>query len=307
MSPQPGTEPPWLSVVTVVRNDAEALRRTLASVATQDTSLLEHLVVDGASTDATLPIARGAESASPWLRVVSEPDTGIYNAMNAGIVLARGSHLLFLNAGDDFTSPDEVAAVHGDWLRVQYDWGRYRARFVDADRVSTRPLAPSALDVNEFLRGEQERYHQGAIMSKDMLVQLGGFDERYRIVADFDLMRRALLAGYHPWTSDRIITDYDASGLSTVAWRRSLAEEHAVRAAGADSRQRAASAALYARRLGVIAAKRTLRRSAERLLGTSRVSALRGADLADSTPRATVADVNGSPTAPREEVPADGR
>ncbi len=275
-------ERPWLSVVTVVRNDAEALARTLRSVATQDTALLEHLIVDGASTDSTLDVAQAAESTSPWLRVVSAPDSGIYNAMNSGIRLARGSHLLFLNAGDDFTSPDEVAAVHTDWRRERYEWGRYRARFVDAERRATRPLAPATLEVEAFLRGEQERYHQGAIMSKQMLGDLGGFDERYQIVADFDLMRRALLAGYRPWTSDRIIADYDASGVSTIAWRRSLAEEHAVRCAGAGPSVRANSTLVYARRVGLIATKRSLRKAAELMLGQDRVSSLRGTDLADA-------------------------
>ena len=272
---------PWLTVVTVVRNDADALARTLASVATQETGLLEHLIIDGASTDKTLAVAQRAAEHGPWLRLVSEPDSGIYNAMNRGIRLARGSHLLFLNAGDDFTSPAEVTAVHADWLCEGYEWGRYRARFVDAARRPTRPLAPAALDVAAFCRGEQERYHQGAVMSRALLTTLGGFDERYRIVADFDLMRRALMAGHRPWVSDRIITDYDASGLSAVAWRQSLAEEHRVRAAAAGTgRERAASWGLYGRRVAVIAGKRTLRRGAERVLGAQQVSALRGSDLA---------------------------
>jgi glycosyltransferase involved in cell wall biosynthesis len=291
---------PWLTVVTVVRNDAEALARTLGSVATQHTELFEHLVVDGASTDSTLPMARAAESTSPWLRVVSAPDSGIYNAMNSGIRLARGSHLLFLNAGDDFSSPNEVAAVHLDWIRVRYEWGRYRARFVDAHRQATRPLAPAALDVDAFLRGEQERYHQGAIMSREMLLDLGGFDERYRIVADFDLMRRALLAGYRPWISDRIITDYDASGLSAVAWRESLSEENRVRTAGANPAARAQSWALYRRREATIGARRAARRLAEGVLGTRRVSALRSTDRAlrgrdHASATATGADVRPAP------------
>ena len=274
---------PWLTVVTVVRNDADPLARTLASVARQDTSLLEHLIVDGASTDATLPLARTAEQQWGWVRVISQPDTGIYNAMNTGIRTARGSHLLFLNAGDDFTSPDEVAAVHADWQRVGYTWGRYRARFVDAARRATRPLAPAAIDVAAFCRGEQERYHQGAVMARELLLELGGFDERYRIVADFDLMRRALLAGVQPWCSDRIITDYDASGLSAVAWRESLAEENRVRAAGAAPAARAGSWLLYRRRAAVIGTKRTLRRGAQAVLGAERVSALRGTDHAEDS------------------------
>lgn len=271
---------PWLTVVTVVRNDPEALRRTLASVAAQDTSLLEHLIIDGASTDDTCDIARAAAATSPWVRLRSAPDTGIYNAMNHGIRLARGEHLQFLNAGDDFTSGDEVAAIYADWQRVGYEWGRYRARFVDANRAATRPLASAELDVAQFLRGTQERYHQGAVMSRSLLWELGGFDERYRIVADFDLMRRALLAGHRPWVSERIITDYDASGLSAVAWRESLWEEHLVRSRGGTPVAAWRSGALFAGRMGVIAGKRAARSGAERLLGDARVSRLRGHDLA---------------------------
>lgn len=272
---------PWLTVVTVVRNDAAALNRTLGSVGSQHGALHEHLIVDGASTDDTTEVAHAAAVSHPGrVRVISEPDSGIYNAMNKAIVAARGSHLLFLNAGDDFTSPDEVLWTHDDWVREGYDWGRYRARFVDGQRRPTRPLASARLDVDTFCRGEQERYHQGAIMSRRMLLDLGGFDERYRIVADFDLMRRALIAGYRPWCSDRIITDYDASGLSAVAWRQSLREEHEVRASGGDPVARAASWTVLARRTALIAARRTLRRGAEATLGVARVSELRGADLA---------------------------
>ena len=271
---------PWLTIVTVVRNDPEALRRTLDSVAQQDTSVAEHVIVDGASTDGTTEIARTAAAASPWMRVHSAPDTGIYNAMNRGIALARGQHVLFLNAGDDFTSADEVAAIHADWLRVGYQWGRYRARFVDADRAATRPLASADFAVADFLRGTVERYHQGAVMSRDMLQALGGFDERYRIVADFDLMRRALLAGYRPWISERIITDYDASGLSAVAWRESLWEEHLVRSRGAAPTAAWRSGGLLAWRTTQIAGKRTARKAAQRVLGSERVSRLRSRDLA---------------------------
>lgn len=275
----------WLSVVTVVRNDAEALRRTLASVAAQDPELLtsgavEHLIVDGASTDGTCELALAWAAEHPWVRVHSAPDSGVYNAMNAGVRLARGDLLLFLNAGDDFSSTGELAAVRADWEREQFEWGRYRARFVDAERQPTRPLAPAGLDVEAFCRGEQERYHQGAVMSKDLLTALGGFDERFRIVADFDLMRRALLAGHRPWVSDRILTDFDASGLSALAWRESLAEEHQVRSGGTDAPARARSWLLWRRRTVLIGSKRGLRRAAERLLGTERVSELRSRDLA---------------------------
>ena len=213
------------------------------------------------------------------MRVISEPDSGIYNAMNKAIVAARGSHLLFLNAGTISPAPTRSLWTHDDWVREGYDGvdiGR-GSWTVSAARPGRWPLrgwtsTPSAA-VSRALP-------PGAIMSRRMLLDLGGFDERYRIVADFDLMRRALIAGYRPWCSDRIITDYDASGLSAVAWRQSLREEHEVRASGGDPVARAASWTVLARRTALIAARRTLRQGAEATLGVARVSELRGADLA---------------------------
>jgi putative colanic acid biosynthesis glycosyltransferase len=102
------TSPPWLSVVTVVRNDLPGLERTHASLAEQVLRDFEWILIDGASTDATR--ARASELLAEGIaRGVSEPDTGIYDAMNKGLRLARGSHVLFLNAGDRLLGPDSLA------------------------------------------------------------------------------------------------------------------------------------------------------------------------------------------------------
>lgn len=271
-----GGDRPWLTVVTVVRNDPDALRLTLASVAEQDTALLEHLIVDGASTDGTTELAWAWATQRPWVRVISEPDSGIYNAMNKAIAAARGSHVLFLNAGDDFIDADAVARAHTQWREHHYQWGRYLVQMVNTDRRPSRPVDERVLDPVLLERADQDPQHQGAVMSRQMLLDLGGFDERYRIVADYELTRRALAAGYQPWEAESVLTRVDDAGVSTGNWRQSIREVHKVRTAGAGASGRAAAALQSTKRWGTVAVRRTLRRTADATMGSQRFNQLRG-------------------------------
>lgn len=106
------TPSPTLTVVTVVRNGAAHIARTVESALAQDYPALELVVVDGASTDGTLA------ALAPWrtrlAQLVSEPDRGIYDAMNKGLRLATGEFVVFMNCGDVFASPTAVSAVMAD-------------------------------------------------------------------------------------------------------------------------------------------------------------------------------------------------
>lgn len=272
------TDTPWLTVATVVRNDRGALALTLSSVAEQDTNLLEHLIVDGASIDGTTDLARQWATECPWVRVVSEPDTGIYNAMNKAIGAARGSHVLFLNAGDDFVTADAVATAYADWCDHNYAWGRYLVQMVDAQRSPSRPVDAQPLDPVRLERADQDPQHQGAVMSRALLLDLGGFDERYRIVADYDLTRRALAAGYRPWESRRVLTLVDDAGVSTGNWRESIREVHQVRTAGVGVSARMAAAVQSGKRWTTVAVRRGVRRIADATIGGERLYRLRGLD-----------------------------
>jgi len=98
-----------VSVVTVVRNDAANIARTLDSVLAQRDVELELVVVDGASNDGTQAIVQGYVSRIGTF--VSEPDRGIYDAMNKGIALARGEHVLMMNSGDVFAADDALSGL----------------------------------------------------------------------------------------------------------------------------------------------------------------------------------------------------
>jgi glycosyltransferase involved in cell wall biosynthesis len=125
LEPSSRRSSPLISVITVVRNDATGIARTLASIRDQDHADFELIVVDGASTDRTLEIVHRFESEiDKW---ISEPDNGTYHAMNKGIALATGQWLLFMNAGDEFASRDALSTaaasinptndiIYADWI-----------------------------------------------------------------------------------------------------------------------------------------------------------------------------------------------
>jgi len=100
---------PRITVVTVCRNSAASIERTLQSVLAQDYADFEYVVVDGASADGTLEILH--RHAGRIATLVSEPDRGVYDAMNKAVRLARGEYLLFMNAGDVFAAGDVLSAA----------------------------------------------------------------------------------------------------------------------------------------------------------------------------------------------------
>lgn len=128
-----------VTVITVCRNCAATIEATVRSVLAQDYPNLEYVVVDGASTDGTLDIVR--KHAARISTLVSEPDRGVYDAMNKGMRLAKGEYLLFMNAGDVFAASDVLskaaAAASADVLYGDFEYtagprrGRVRA---DVDR-----------------------------------------------------------------------------------------------------------------------------------------------------------------------------
>lgn len=119
-----------ITVVTVCRNAADCIEPTLRSVVEQTYPDIEYIVIDGASTDGTLDIVK--RYSDRIAKIVSEPDKGIYDAMNKAIRLAKGEYINFMNAGDTFTSPTAVAevaeriapgcdVVYGDSTMIGYD------------------------------------------------------------------------------------------------------------------------------------------------------------------------------------------
>ena len=173
---------PLISIITITYNAAAVLEPTMRSVACQTFTDYEHIIVDGASTDSTLDVARSL--ATPRLRIVSEPDKGLYDAMNKGLRLARGKYILFLNAGDAFHSPDTLS-LYAEAASADPDIIYADTLIVDSGRrvIGPRHLsAPERLTRRSFSKG-MLICHQ-AFMVRRLLAP--EYDTAYRFSADYD-------------------------------------------------------------------------------------------------------------------------
>lgn len=179
-----------ISVITVAFNSAKTIKDTLASVAAQTHPHIEHIVIDGASSDHTLEQVRLHGQHVKVL--ISEPDAGIYDAMNKGLAAATGDYVGFLNADDLLASSTAVAAiataaslgndaVYGDLVYVRQDQVTYVVR-----HWRSSPFHASSL------RFGWMPPHPTFYVKRSLVKDLGGFDISLKIAADYDFMMRCL-------------------------------------------------------------------------------------------------------------------
>lgn len=213
---------PMFSIITVTRNASDTIGLTLKSVAAQTCRLFEYIVVDGASTDDTVSLVNQSRIGN--MKVISEPDRGIYDAMNKGLAVARGEYLIFLNAGDAFHSPATLqqiadAAMDNDFPGVVY--GQTDVVDIHGRRLGERHLkAPEILTLDSFKEG-MTVCHQAFVALRRIT---GPYDLRYRYSADFDWTIRCLQHSRRNHYIDDVIIDYLNEGMTTRNRRRSLKE-----------------------------------------------------------------------------------
>ena len=216
---------PRLSIITINYNNAEGLRKTLASVASQTYANIEHIIVDGASTDGSVEVIREYVKASPqpspegkgrhiiWS---SEPDNGIYNAMNRGIQRATGEYVQILNSGDLLAAPDVTARMmaalqmKGDGVELLY------GNMVKYDYTNNRTLGKS-MEVEYSLRQyyTSTMNHDCCYIRRDLFETYGLYDESLKIVSDWKWFLQAIgLGRVKPIYVDIDVTIFDASGIS---------------------------------------------------------------------------------------------
>lgn len=200
---------PMISIVTVVRNNAERLQCTMQSVARYKNAAYQYVVVDGASTDGTLEVIRRNEAlVDLW---ISEPDSGIYHAMNKAVALCRGRYIVFLNAGDELISDlAAVAAGAPEDCVLQYG----RANMLNPDGTLSYVKGKRLKSPRKFLKGmplchQAILYRRTAIPAYDLNFRI--FADRlltYRLVRDLGLKRTRFL--------DTILVNYIEDGFSCV-------------------------------------------------------------------------------------------
>lgn len=179
-----------ISIITVCYNSAVTIRDTIASIATQSYPDVEHIVVDGASRDSTMDIVRAAKSVRKY---ISEPDSGIYDAMNKGIAMATGEIVGTLNSDDFYMhekvleriasvfSDPEVDACYADLIYVnQRDSGKIVRYW------KSRPFTPGL-----FKHGWMPA-HPTFFVRKRLYDELGAYDLDFKLQSDFELTMRYL-------------------------------------------------------------------------------------------------------------------
>jgi glycosyltransferase involved in cell wall biosynthesis len=183
---------PSITVITPSFNAAASIEATLESVRAQRYPKLEHLVVDGASTDGTVEILEAA----PGIRYVSEPDRGLAHALNKGVAMASGDIIGELNA-DDIYEPGALQAVGAAFRdHPEVAWLTGYCRIIDSNGAEIRRA------ITEYKNAFLRRYSLGLYLTHNFisapatffrrttLDEAGDFDERYRISVDYDLQLR---------------------------------------------------------------------------------------------------------------------
>lgn len=214
---------PLISIITVTFNASEVIDATLESIACQDCQDFEFIVVDGASTDDTLKKVEGSCISNP--KIISEPDKGIYDAMNKGLDLAGGKYVVFLNAGDSFHSYDVISRVRDVVLRYQEPGVIYgQTDIVDINRkfLSKRHLdAPDNLTFESFRNGMLV-CHQ-AFFAKRSLAPY--FNTGYRFSSDYEWCLCILQKSpQNKYLGDEPIIDYLNEGITSKNHLSSLKE-----------------------------------------------------------------------------------
>lgn len=184
---------PLVSIVTPVLNGASSIELSLASVAAQTYPNIEHIVIDGGSTDGTADIVRTFAEAHPvtW---VSEPDRGMYDAVNKGFAVTKGEVLAYLNSDDVYLpwSVDLAVATLRSGSDFAYgDLGVVRGR--DRDSFMPEFYAPFDLNLYAYFRSLGQ---PTVFWRRSTYERLGGFDDSYRLIGDCEYWLRAAAGGH---------------------------------------------------------------------------------------------------------------
>lgn len=194
----------------------ERLIRCVESVAKLKTEH-EHLIYDGASKDGTAELLRELESKTPGLKAVSEPDTGIYNALNKGVRDAKGEWFYVLGADDYISHPDVM-----DRLLTTEEQGT-QVIVAPIERDGMNPYFERIADLKKIL-WTVAYSHQGVMVRSETVRKYGGFDERYKIVADGDLlfkMHKAAVTFHYTFSP---FANFFLGGTCMSSWRNTREE-----------------------------------------------------------------------------------
>jgi Glycosyltransferases involved in cell wall biogenesis len=216
---------PTFSIITVTYNAEQWLERTVLSVLCQSYFGVEYIIIDGGSKDGTIDIIKQYETGvASW---ISEPDSGLYDAMNKGLRKATGDYILFLNAGDTFHTNDTLQQIVGKISKRKAlpDIIYGETEIVSAEGLSLgqrRLKTPSRLTWKSFRMGMLV-CHQSFFANRNIAVE---YDLQYRFSADFDWCIKCLKQAKSIHNSRLIISNFLDEGMTTQNHKASLKERY---------------------------------------------------------------------------------
>ena len=201
------------TVITVVFNAEKVMKKTMESILRQSYAPYEYIIIDGKSSDNTLEIVNDFSNRfadkNIRIKVISEKDSGIYNAMNKGIKLAEGDFISFLNAGDWYED-DALENINNLYVQEEFELTYGGLHYINPDGTMTNKY--SRLD--KFPISSRNWNHPSMFLKKE-IYQKYGFDESFKAYADFNLYLKLRKDGTKIRVTDKIIANFVADGVST--------------------------------------------------------------------------------------------
>ncbi|MDT3402952.1 glycosyltransferase family 2 protein [Mucilaginibacter terrae] len=210
---------PKLSVITIVYNNVQHIKRTLQSVIHQTYANIEYIVVDGLSTDGTLDIIH--QYGDKITTLISEKDKGIYDAMNKGLALAKGDYVIFMNSGDTFYAHDTVEQVFATAPDADIYYGETEMMNEAGNNLGQRRhKAPKQFRFKDFRYG-MSISHQAIYIKRDLAQP---YNRKYQLSADIDWILQAAKKAKKIVNVNRYVAKYLVGGMSKKKHRQSLME-----------------------------------------------------------------------------------
>jgi len=212
---------PKISIITIVYNNVRDIEHTILSVINQSYSNIEYIIIDGASTDGTLDIIQKYRGSIDIL--VSEKDSGIYDAMNKGLVKATGDYVLFLNSGDELYDNNTIQTIVSKGNSADIIYGE--TKLVDENRKiigDRRHKAPTQFDWKSFQYG-MNVCHQAIYVKRDIAQP---YDLQYKLSADVDWVIQAAKNAKTTQNVNCYVARYLVGGMSQKRHKQSLKERY---------------------------------------------------------------------------------
>lgn len=216
-----------LSIITINLNNEEGLRKTIESVISQSFNEFEYIIIDGASTDGSVNVIKQyTNKITYW---ISEPDTGIYNAMNKGILKAAGEYCLFLNSGDWLTNDNVLSDIKFSQRTEDIIYGNLIYMHIDKEPSKMFGIKDSEITFYNFF-ATQSIPHQAAFIKRDLFEKYGLYDESYFVVSDWLFFVKTIIFGNVSIKYINIdITNFDPYGISSLSHKYSIEGDKAMK------------------------------------------------------------------------------